>query len=137
MRLTGGCLCGAVRYESTGEIARRFLCHCSDCKRAGGSVFHFGVTVPRSGFRLLQGELKDYAATADSGRRVVRRFCPTCGTGVLNELELRPDYVAIRAGTLDDPGLVAPDYEVFARSKAAWLSTGEIRSYPDMTPPSA
>lgn len=137
MQLTGGCLCGAVRYESTGEIARRFLCHCQDCKRASGSAFHFGLTVPRSGFRLLQGELKDYVSTGESGRRVVRRFCPVCGTGVLNELELRPDYVVIRAGTLDDPSLAAPAYEVFARSKAAWLSTGDITSYQGMTPPSA
>jgi hypothetical protein len=137
MHLTGGCLCGAVRYQSTGAIARRFLCHCRDCKRSGGGAFHFGLTVPRDGFRLLRGALKDYRSSGESGRGVVRRFCPLCGTGVLNELELRPDFVVIRAGTLDEPELVAPDYEVFARSKAGWLSTGDIPSHPDMTPPSA
>jgi len=137
MHLTGGCLCGAVRYESTGEIARRFLCHCRDCKRSSSSAFYFGLTVPRSGFRLLQGELRDYRRIGESGRWVLRRFCPVCGSGVVNELELRPDYVVIRAGTLDEPELVAPAYEVYARSKAAWLSTGDIPSHPDMTPPSA
>jgi hypothetical protein len=137
MHLTGGCLCGAVRYESTGEIARRFLCHCRDCKRAGGSAFHFGLTVPRAGFRLLQGEPRAYRTTGESGRAVTRLFCPTCGAGVLIELELRPDFVVLRAGTLDEPERVAPAYEVFARSKAAWLSTGDIPSHRDMTPPSA
>lgn len=137
MHLTGGCLCGAVRYESTGEIARRFLCHCRDCKRSGGGAFHFGLTVPRAGFRLLRGELRDYRSAGESGRDVLRRFCPVCGTGVLNELELRPAFVVIRAGTLDEPEQVSPAYEVYARSKAAWLSTGDIPSHPDMTPPSA
>lgn len=137
MHLTGGCLCGAVRYESTREIARRFLCHCRDCKRAGGSAFHFGLTVPRAGFRLLQGELKAYRTTGESGRAVARLFCPTCGAGVLTELELRPDFVVLRAGTLDEPERVAPEYEVFARSKVPWLSTGDIPSHRDMTPPSA
>lgn len=137
MHLTGGCLCGTVRYEFTGEIARRFLCHCRDCKRAGGSAFHFGLTVPRSGFRLVKGELKEYRSAGESGRGIARKFCPVCGAGILNELELRPDFVVLKAGTLDEPERVAPDYEVFARSKADWLSTGSITSYPDMTPPSA
>ena len=137
MHLTGGCLCGAVRYQSTGEIARRFLCHCRDCKRAGGRAFHFGLTVPRAGFRLLQGELKAYRTTGESGRAITRLFCPICGSGVLIELQLRPDFVVLRAGTLNEAERVAPDYEVFARSKAPWLSTGGIPSHRDMTPPSA
>ena len=92
----GGCLCGAVRYASSGEPYRQFVCHCRDCQRSGGSAFHIGLAVPRSGFRVTQGELQTYESTSDSGRRIKRHFCPTCGSGVLNEPEVWPDHVVIR-----------------------------------------
>jgi hypothetical protein len=49
MKLEGGCLCGAVRYTSSGEPHRQFVCHCRDCQRSGGSAFHIGLAVPRAG----------------------------------------------------------------------------------------
>ena len=134
MELSGGCLCGFVRYHSTGSPLRRFLCHCRDCQRASGSAFHFGVSVPKAGFKVLAGEPAVHRGTADSGRAVARFFCPRCGSGLWNEIELRPELVALRAGTLDDPGLVPPTYEVFARGKAAWLQTPGLISHEAMTP---
>ena len=132
MELSGRCLCGAVRYKSTGTPVRRFVCHCRDCQRSGGSAFHLGLTVPRAGFTVT-GELRAYRSTGDSGRNVARFFCPTCGSGVFNEIELRPGMVAIKVGTLDEPERITPSYELFARSKMPWLSVGEIESFPDMT----
>jgi hypothetical protein len=122
MNLEGGCLCGAVRYTSSGERYRQFVCHCRDCQRSGGSAFHIGLAVPRAGFRLTQGELQTYESTSDSGRRIERRFCPTCGSGVLNEPEVWPDHVVIRVGTLDDPSVVTPAQELYASKRAHWLS---------------
>jgi hypothetical protein len=122
MNLEGGCLCGAVRYEFSGEPFRLFVCHCRDCQRSGGSAFHIGLAVPRSCFRLTQGELQTYESISDSGRRIKRRFCPTCGSGVLNEAEVWSDHVVIRVGTLDDPSLVAPKQELYASKRARRLS---------------
>src|SRR5262249_41787237 len=111
-----------------------FLCHCRDCQRSGGSAFHFGLTVPRDGFTVT-GEPRAYRSKGESGRGVARFFCPTCGSGVFNEIELRPGMVAIKAGTLDEPARVSPGYQLFTRSKMPWLSLGEIESFTDMTPP--
>jgi hypothetical protein len=133
MELTGQCLCGAVRYKSTGTPVRRFVCHCRDCQRSSGSAFHVGVTVPRDGFTLT-GEARAYRSKGDSGRGVARYFCPACGSGLFNEIELRPGLVAIKVGTLDEPARVTPNYEVFGRSKVPWVSLGDIESFPDMTP---
>lgn len=122
MNLSGGCLCGAVRYTSTGAPYRQFVCHCRDCQRSGGSAFHVGIAVPRSGFTLTAGELSAYETAADSGRKIVRRFCPKCGSGVINEPEVWADYVVIRAGTLDDPAAADPTLELYARSRLPWLT---------------
>ena len=115
MELSGGCLCGAVRYTYAGEILR-------DCQRWSGSAFHVGVIVRRSGF-TLSGELRTHRTVGDSGRWIDRSFCPTCGTGLLHVLEARgPDIVVIKAGTLDDPTVVVPDYEIFTRARLPWVS---------------
>src|SRR5262245_12149581 len=135
MDLTGGCLCGAVRYRSTGAPFRQFVCHCRDCQRSGGSIFHAGMAVPRADFTITQGQLTTYQSKADSGRTIARSFCPICGSGIFNELELRPGYVVIKAGTLDDPAIVSPTYEVYARSKVPWVSIrGQIESFETMSP---
>jgi len=135
MALAGGCLCGAVRFACEGPVLRQLVCHCRDCQRAGGSAFHVGVIVPRSSFTLLQGTLTKYRAAADSGRWIERGFCPVCGSGITVDLELAPNVVGLKAGTLDDPSLVTPTYELFARSKAPWLTVGdEIESFGDMIP---
>jgi hypothetical protein len=122
MDLTGGCLCGAVRYKSTGAPSRQFVCHCSDCKRSGGSAFHVGIAVPRANFAITSGELRAYVKQGDSGRTVTRSFCPNCGSGVINEPEVWPDHVVIKVGTLDEPAAVAPALELYAQSRMPWVS---------------
>ena len=106
--MTGGCLCGAVRYESTGEPGFALLCHCRDCQRQSGSAFAAGWRVPAAGFRVTQGEPKLYVRAADSGNQITRAFCPDCGTMLVLRVSERPDLVAIRVGTLDDPSGVPP-----------------------------
>ena len=132
MELTGACLCGAVRYRYSGDVLRRAVCHCRDCQRASGSAFHFGIVVPRKGFALTRGALRSYRTTGDSGRWLDRSFCPTCGSGILHELEARgPDIVVIKAGTLDDPAIIVPDYEIFVRSKLPWVAIEAETEKPD------
>jgi Glutathione-dependent formaldehyde-activating enzyme len=70
------------------------------------------------------------------GRNVTRYFCPSCGSGVFNEIELRPGLVAIKIGTLNELERVSPNYQLFVRSKLPWLSLGDMESFPAMTPPS-
>jgi hypothetical protein len=134
MTIEGGCLCGAVRYKSSEAPVRQTVCHCRDCQRSGGSVFHVGVWFPRSGFTITKGKLRKYESRADSRRSISRAFCPVCGSGVTIELELRPEHIAVKAGTLDDPSLVRPAFEIYARSKLPWLTIQGVQTFEAMSP---
>ena len=125
MKLHGQCLCGAVHYAFEGRPTMSFLCHCKDCQRHSGSLLHHGIMVPKAAVEVT-GELSSYTRKSDAGRDVTRRFCPTCGSGVLNEIELAPGQVVIRAGTLDGDALPQPTFEVYARSRSACLSAEHV-----------
>ena len=84
MRLpqTGGCQCGAIRYEITEEPQLVYTCHCTDCQRLTSSAFSMGVVVPERALQLTGVEPRRLQRTADSGRVNTRLVCPECGTWV-------------------------------------------------------
>jgi hypothetical protein len=130
--MTGGCLCGRVRYTLTGEAAFAGLCHCRNCQRYTGSTFE-AVTVYPSAAVNVQGELKTYNDTGDSGKTVYRRFCPNCGSGVLAEAEAMPDLTIVLAGTLDDSTTYAPAMEIYCSSAQPWFhASAERQRFPKM-----
>jgi hypothetical protein len=86
---SGGCLCGAVRYEYRGEPTSVGLCQCDRCQRQSGSAFLIGVVFPKDAV-TIEGELRTYEATID-GLRLWRHFCPTCGSAVSITLERYPE----------------------------------------------
>jgi hypothetical protein len=118
--VTGGCLCGSVRYEYRGEVGPAGYCHCADCRRVSGSAFGVSVRVKAAGFRVTSGILKGYTKTGDSGRPVTRFFCPDCGSPIYTAPPLHPDTYFIKAGSLDDPSLVVPNREAWTRSRVGW-----------------
>ena len=120
--MTGGCLCGAVRYECSGEPVFALLCHCRDCQRQSGSAYAAAVRLPAASFRVTQGAPKLYVKTADSGNQVSRAFCPECGCMLFLRVSARPDLVGIRVGTLDDPAALPPDVHIYTRSKLPWVA---------------
>jgi hypothetical protein len=133
--MTGGCLCGAVRYKSTGEPGFALLCHCRDCQRQSGSAFAAGWRVPAAGFRVTQGEPKLYVRAADSGNAITRAFCPDCGTMLFLRVSARPDLVAIRVGTLDDPSGFRPEADIFVKSAQPWdYMNPDLPKYPTYPP---
>src|ERR1700722_5446019 len=82
--LTGGCLCGEVRYSVDAAVETLGACYCDDCRRitsAGGSV---NAVVPSSAFRLTKGETRVFTKTADSGNPLHRHFCGACGSWIYN-----------------------------------------------------
>jgi hypothetical protein len=118
-KLLGGCLCGAVRYEATGHTVFSVNCHCRDCQRTSGGAYTPALLVPESSI-TISGEVTYYESTADSGRKVSRGFCPKCGSQLFAKLEMLPDIIGIRAGTLDDPSLFNPGVDIFTSSAAHW-----------------
>jgi hypothetical protein len=120
-RYTGGCLCGALRYEAEGEPSVAGHCYCADCRKASGSGF-----VPFMGFSAdavrFSGESVKFRSQAASGGDAVRNFCPHCGSLVFGgEIGVTKSFT-IYAGSLDDPSLFHPTVAVFARDRPAWAA---------------
>lgn len=101
--LHGGCQCGAVRYEITGEPRELYVCHCRECQKQSASAFGISLIVPRSGFRLTQGAVKSWSRPADSGRRRRCLFCGECGSRLWHEAEPPAETVSVKGGSLDIP----------------------------------
>lgn len=99
--LTGGCLCGAVRYTVAGPIAELRACHCHDCQKASGTGGSVNAMLKSVAFKLSKGTPKRYTATADSGRTLYRYFCGDCGSPLYSQRQLTPENMALRIGSLD------------------------------------
>src|SRR5215470_17035348 len=130
--ITGGCLCGRVRYRLSGEPALSGLCHCRNCQRYTGSAFEAVMAFPRANVSI-QGELKTYEDKGDSGKPVYRRFCPNCGSGIIAEADVLPGVTIVLAGTLDDPTAFKPTMDVYWSSAHPWVQSGDDRTkFPKM-----
>lgn len=135
--ITGGCLCGAVRYEYAGEVGSAGYCHCEDCRRTSGSAFGVSVRVAASGFRITRGQPKSFTKPGDSGRLVTRCFCGDCGSPLYTLPPLHPDVVFIKAGSLDDPSVVVPNRQAWMRSRVDWAEIlPELAAYDTNRPAS-
>ena len=99
--LTGGCLCGAVRYTVSQPITELRACHCRDCQKASGAGGTVNAMIPSSALKITKGTPKRYTLTADSGRTLHRHFCGDCGSPLFSRRELTPENTALRIGTLD------------------------------------
>jgi hypothetical protein len=115
---TGGCACGAIRYECSAEPLIAFNCHCRDCQRASGSAYASGAIVPAAALRI-SGTPKYYGKTADSGNPVSRGFCAECGSPVLATQGTFPAYI-LYASSLDDPSGHRPTMDVWVSSAQPW-----------------
>ena len=104
MKLTGGCYCGAVRYEAEGEPMMRGLCHCRQCQYYSGGAANVALAMPQAGFRYTQGTPKAFARD-DLDTPVTREFCADCGTSLVSKPPMVPDLVILKVGTLDDPSV--------------------------------
>lgn len=118
--LSGGCLCGAVRYHTTQPFTKSFYCHCSICRRANGSPAVAWITVPSSGLIIEKGLTQTYASS-ETGRR---EFCPVCGTQLFFR-ELSYGILDITTASLDDPAAAAPTSHVWSENRVAWFETAD------------
>jgi hypothetical protein len=100
---TGGCQCGAVRYECSGEPKGLYVCHCAECRKQSASAFGMSLLVERTGFHLTKGMPEFWTRRADSGREVRCAFCPDCGSRLWHEREGFSEALTIKAGSLDVP----------------------------------
>ena len=137
MSITGGCLCGAVRYEAQAEPLAVRTCWCRLCQYLGGGTATVNVCFETSAL-TISGEMSDHRSVADSGNVMHRGFCPKCGTPITSAAEVRPHLIFLRAGTLDDPSIAAPQATIWTGAAPEWACISEdIPSYPAQIPPVA
>lgn len=107
-RFTGGCLCGDVRFVATGRPYRVGICHCLDCRKHHGALFHASAIFPEAAV-AIEGETRDWAG---------RHFCPRCGSPVFGRWD---DEIGVNLGALDAPDQFTPTYELWTIRREAWL----------------
>lgn len=115
---TGGCMCGAIRYECTAEPIFMGNCHCRDCQQATGTAFAAAMLVPRNAVKIT-GEAKYFDVVGNSGNMVGRGFCPNCGSRLFSKPPI-PELMGIMAGSLDDPSEFKPAVDIYTASAQPW-----------------
>jgi hypothetical protein len=131
---TGGCSCGAVHYECSAEPIFTVTCHCRSCQQATGSAFHAGIYVPSSGVKIV-GNVKYYDSKGDSGKRVSRGFCPTCGSRLFNIADILPDVIGITAGSITDSSWFRSEMDIYTSSAQPWdFMNPDLPKFPKLPP---
>ena len=125
--LTGGCLCGEVRYRITAAPVEAQYCHCRMCQRAHGAPVIAWLTVPLDGFAVTAGNPVAYRSSA----KAFRHFCGSCGTPLTWREADNPRLVDVSIGSLDNPEAIAPTMHVWTDSRIAWFESADhLPRYP-------
>lgn len=113
-RFTGGCLCGRLRFVALGPPYRVGICHCMDCRKHHGALFHASAVFAQDAVTIT-GRAQGYQD---------RYFCPHCGASVFSRSE---DEIELHLGALDAPDLLQPSYELWTCRRESWLPDFPVR----------
>lgn len=131
---TGGCLCGAIRYECSAEPVMAEHCQCLDCQKQSGTGHASGMLVPKGALKIT-GTAKYYETKADSGNTVARGFCPNCGIPVFSRSTGMQDMTFLVVGSLDDPSEFRPGMVVYTSCAQPWdVVDPALPRFPKMPP---
>mgnify|MGYP001178227042 CR=1 FL=1 len=123
---TGGCLCGAVRYEVTGDPMMQVACHCTDCQKASGGSPTLALVVAPGAVKVTKGTPKRFVSKGDSGAEVVRVFCDNCGSPLFSEPASSGGAImVVKIGSLDDPSDFKPQIDMYMSSARPWHAPHE------------
>ncbi len=129
-KITGGCLCGAVRYKAEADPTGATVCHCRDCQKFTGSAFAALVRAAKDAVTIT-GSLKTFSSIGGSGNPILRLFCPECGASIAEESAMRPDTIVLNVGTFDDPTIARPAREIFRDDALPWVHVeGDMPRFP-------
>jgi hypothetical protein len=119
MTITGGCHCGAIRYEARGEALTHALCHCSDCRRHAGAPMVGWTMYPEAAVTVTRGTPRIYASS-EHGRR---HFCPECGTGLFYaNAAILQGIIDVQSATYDDPAAIPPRIHIQTAERLPWMT---------------
>lgn len=113
----GSCLCGAVTFEISGALPKLFQCHCSLCRKQGGSISNTATLIQTENFRWLSGESLISSYLKPTGFR--SDFCSVCGSTLPNPLRSTP-YFWVPSGAFDSNASLEVALHFHLASKAPW-----------------
>ncbi len=120
MQLSGGCHCGAVRYEVSGNPKHVALCHCADCRKSAGAPMVGWAAFAEDELAVTKGA----PTTFNSSGATYRSFCAECGTGLFyRNAEFLPGIVDVQSATLDDPAALPPTAHIQVAERIGWMAT--------------
>ncbi|MBI1774402.1 MAG: GFA family protein [Proteobacteria bacterium] len=114
------CSCGQLRLACQGEPVRISMCHCLDCQRRTGSAFGAQARFRREQILEIEGRASEFVRVADSGNKLVFRFCPNCGSTVYWENDGVPRFIAVAMGAFGDPSFPPPRIAVYESRAHSW-----------------
>lgn len=120
--ITGGCACGAIRYEATAEPVVILNCHCRDCQRSSGGGYQTHFVVLKDSLRIVEGTPKFYGTPSENSGHTQRGFCPDCGSPLFTQPEAAPHIASVTAASLDDPARYIPQMDVWTCDTTAWTT---------------
>ena len=132
---TGGCACGAIRFECSVEPLVVFNCHCRDCQKATGAAFVTAIAIPTAALKMA-GDPKYHSVDIEGGSSMSRGFCPECGTHLFARTSSRGDAMGIHLATLDEPQRYRPTMDIWTASAQPWdYMNPELPKFPKAPPP--
>jgi hypothetical protein len=117
-KVSGGCICGAIRYECDPSAAFMFECHCRDCQHISGGAYAPVVYLSKSAFAFTRGEPQHYSTESLKGGKNKRGFCVECGSRLTGAETA--EALGIVAGSLDDPSIFKPVLAMHVADAQSW-----------------
>lgn len=117
---SGGCACGALRYQIKAAPIFENHCQCADCRRRSGTGHGSWLTFPQRSEVQITGTAQEWQVAGDSGNLKSHAFCPVCGVPVCLTFAAMPDLIAIAAGSLDAPETFRPAVVTYASRGCVW-----------------
>lgn len=119
MQVTGSCYCRQVRFKADVRPETSTVCHCTDCQKLSGSPWRLTVFAPAEGVSV-EGKVKTFIKTADSGRKRLHAFCPECGSAIYACGVENPDTYGFRVGLIDQREQLPPTRQIWCDSALKW-----------------
>lgn len=125
-KVTGGCLCGAVRFESSAEPKMIVACHCRTCQKNTGSAFSLNVAMPADEVTVTGDTVRTYKESNEAGGPpFYRSFCSNSRSPISGRGDAYPGVLFLKAGTFDDPSWIKPSAHMWCAEKQPWVDIDE------------
>ena len=122
VKLSGGCLCGSIRYTILQQPILAYTCNCRFCQKDTGTAYRSALAILNENVELIGKDFSVYTyKSVEHGRELYKNFCSDCGTTISLKTERFPERQVIMIGTLDDPSQIDLSTHMFAEEAFDWV----------------